>query len=86
MKNHFKLKREEAGMNPVTGPAIRQHAIKTPTITSIAQAKGNRGQAKIFSKAFTGLHFQCYFYISQNYKNKFPLTNFKSYNILYDDS
>jgi len=39
MKNHFKLKREEAGMNPVIGPAIRQHCIK-PTITSIAQAKG----------------------------------------------
>jgi hypothetical protein len=37
MKNHFKLKREEAGT--VIGPAIRQHCIK-PTITSIAQAKG----------------------------------------------
>ena len=41
MKNHFKLKREEAGT--ITVPAIRQHCIKTPTITSIAQAKGNRG-------------------------------------------
>jgi hypothetical protein len=38
MKNHFKLKREEAGT--VIGPAIRQHCIRTPAITSIAQAKG----------------------------------------------
>ncbi|MEB3316222.1 MAG: hypothetical protein VKK32_08440 [Candidatus Melainabacteria bacterium] len=41
MKNHFKLNREEAGT--VIGPAIRQHCIRIPTITSIAQAKGNRG-------------------------------------------
>jgi hypothetical protein len=40
MKNHFKLKKEEVGT--VIGPAIRQHAIRTPTITSIAQLKANR--------------------------------------------
>jgi hypothetical protein len=43
MKNHFKLKREEAGINPAINSAMRPHAIKTPTITSIALAKSNRG-------------------------------------------
>jgi hypothetical protein len=40
MKNHFKLKREEAGT--VIGQAIRPHCIKTPAIISIAQGKANR--------------------------------------------
>ena len=40
MKNHFKLKREEAGT--VIGPAIRQHCIRT-AITPVPQAKSNRG-------------------------------------------
>ena len=39
MKNHFKLKREEAGA--VIGPAIRP--CTTPAINRIAQLKTSRG-------------------------------------------
>lgn len=42
MKNHFKLKKEEVGMNPVIGSAIRPRCIRT-AITSVPQAKSNRG-------------------------------------------
>lgn len=41
MKNHFKLKREEAGA--AIGPTIRP--CTPPAITRIAQARGNSNRA-----------------------------------------